>query len=327
MRYPMGNTITILTDLFDSRKNSLVELKEKLKGILKYNSQIRGPNAVVQSFLNGCRKNGVTVNCNPKGINDVAEVVVVLSGIPSLRQAIAWKKEGRIKRLLAGPNLVVLPSDNLELIIDPAIDYYLVNSQWTYDMYIKDAPALLNRCLIWPAGVDVAFWKPDHDLKEGTVLIYEKAAEPELMQHCNGILQGLGYKVLQLKYGQYTSEQYLRKLRESEFAVFFSRSESQGIGLLEAWAVNVPTLVWNPGSIKIRDHTGVEKIWVASSAPYLSDQTGLFFKSGVDFTSVVGQYSERKGKFSPRHWVLENMTDELSAKKICCYSGIIDSVV
>ena len=217
-----GNKITILTEpTYESPMTNIGAFKRYVKKVLRYAQ--RGPNAVLRSLMNGFKCKGVNFNYNPKSRKDIGGVVIVLSHIEALREAIELKRAGKIKKLLAGPNLVNLPSDNLELITHPLIDYYLVNSQWTYDMYIQDAPVLRHRCLIWPTGVDAAFWKPEHDLTEGTVLIYEKTSEPALVRHCKDILQRFGYNIQQIKYGQYTPKAYLRKLRASEFAVFFSQ--------------------------------------------------------------------------------------------------------
>ena len=53
-------------------------------------------------------------------------------------------------------------------------------------------------------------------------------------------------------------------------AVFMSRSESQGLALAEAWAMDVPTLVWQsppgePGSV----------FSLSDPAPYLTSDTGV----------------------------------------------------
>ena len=53
-------------------------------------------------------------------------------------------------------------------------------------------------------------------------------------------------------------------------AVFISRSESQGLALAEAWAMDVPTLVWQgpPGD-------GGSLFNLSDPSPYLTSHTGV----------------------------------------------------
>lgn len=120
--------ITILTEpTHESPMTHIGAFKRYVKKIL--GCAQRGPSAVLRSLMNGLKGEGVDFNYNPKNGKDVGGVVIVLSHIEALREAIELKRSGKIKKLLAGPNLVNLPSDNLELVTHPLIDYYLVNSQ------------------------------------------------------------------------------------------------------------------------------------------------------------------------------------------------------
>jgi len=271
-----------------------------------------GPSAVARNLVKGLEKIGANFNYNPAGLKDVGETVVVLSDLYALSQAIQWKREGRIKRLLAGPNLVILPSDCKELITVKEIDIYLVNSNWTYQMYITDAPELLGRCVAWPTGVDIDFWTPKtNHLNSKQILIFQKNGPSDLTDSCKKLIKSLGYNVIEIVYGKYKPSEYLQKLHTAEMEVFFSKSESQGIALLEAWAANVPTLVWNRGYMTYKGRD-----WTASSAPYLSDETGLFFRDFETFESAFIRWEKTKDNFNARKWVLENMSDEISAKKL-----------
>ena len=71
----------------------------------------RGHFAVTRSLVEGLDAIGASYNYNPKYPWELAETVIVLAGARTLRQAIKLKKKGRIKKLLAGPNIVVFSSD------------------------------------------------------------------------------------------------------------------------------------------------------------------------------------------------------------------------
>lgn len=273
--------------------------------------------AVTRSLVEGLQKIGVDFNYNPTRLEDIGESVIVLAGLRALKQAIQWKRQGRIKRLLAGPNLVVLPSDNRALITAKEIDLYLINSDWTYNLYLEDAPELLGKIAIWPAGVDTTYWKPPTTKPIKNILIYQKNGPLHLIEQCESAVKHKGYQLTTVVYGAYTQDAFLEKLQKSSLAIFFSPSESQGIALVEAWSVNVPTLVWN----QTYTYYSNKKLQT-SSAPYLSRYTGLFFSSLSEFETTLASWEDNSAQFSPRHWVLENMSDELSARYLCSLAGV-----
>ncbi len=278
-----------------------------------HRSQYGGPPAVTRSLIEGLISLGVRFNSNPRHKRDVGHIVAVLSSLDALAEALQWKRTGQIRRLLAGPNLVVMPSDERSLMTSPLIDVCLVPGDWTFRCYGADCPELTDRLAVWPAGVDVGFWKPDRPARHRPdTLVYRKSGPAELIDECVASLRNSGHRVVELAYGRYGPEQYRRQLRRSRLAVFFSESESQGIALAEAWAMDVPTLVWSRGYALCSG----QKI-AASSAPYLGDPTGLFFRGRDDFQSALRQASSTISTFAPRRWVLENMTDEVSAKCFC----------
>jgi hypothetical protein len=279
--------------------------------------------AVTRSAVEGLRNIGVRCNHDPSRLDELGTTVVVLSSIDALRQAIEWKRSGRIRRLLAGPNLVLLPSDVPEVVTAPEIDVYLVNSEWTRAAYVADAPALAGRCEIWPAGVDVGAFAPaDRPGPRTHALLYEKTEPLDLVERCRGSLEASGYAVTSVRYGSYKPDEYLRKLRGSRLAVFFSRAESQGIALAEAWAVDVPTLVWDPGFLELRGRRVC-----ASSAPYLTSSTGRFFRDEAEFDAALDGIERDAGSLSPRRWVVENMSDEACARKLCEVAGFVVGTV
>jgi hypothetical protein len=52
------------------------------------------------------------------------------------------------------------------------------------------------------------------------------------------------------------------------------------------------------------------------TSPYLSEATGAFFKDLDDFNLKFSMFNEGNLKFSPREWVLNNMTDTVCAEKL-----------
>jgi hypothetical protein len=269
---------------------------------------------VVNSVVRGLNQLGVHYNFNPRSMQDVGDVVVVLSNPPALIQAVEWKRIGRIKHLLAGPNLFVRPSEWNGLAKSPEIDAFIQPSSWPIDYWRELEPDIKINIAIWPAGVDETFWQPSNQDKSSNknVLVYCKAESdgPKFYAQVEHHVRSHGWNPIRITYGSYNQQHYKSVLDQCRFAVFLSRSESQGLALAECWAMNVPTLVWNPGTAYIAG----KATHTASAAPYLTAATGQFWKDFDEFDTRLQQFNSWYPQCTPRDWVLENMTDKVSAQ-------------
>lgn len=277
-------------------------------------SKYGGHHAVTRSAVEGLQKIGVRMTYNPRTLSAVGEVVFVPGGFDALWQAIQMKRSGYLKRLLAGPNLVEFPSDRRDLITAPEIDVYITTDNSTRDLYVEDCPELSGRCQPWPAGVDTGYWQPIVNRADRhTVLVYIKPepgpVDPQIIATK---LKQLGYQVEIMQYGFYTHDHYLQALQHAQVMVGFSQSESQGIAWAEAWSADVPTLIVR-NEVTTRRH----KTYRSSTSPYLSSQTGMFFDDPLDFERVFNYWKMNRDKFNPRQWVVDNLSDERSAQKLC----------
>ena len=279
--------------------------------------------AVTKSITKGLKNLNINYNYNPSSEEDLGDVVIVLANIPALKQAITFKKAGKIKKLLAGPNLVVRANEHNRILASKEIDVCIVPSDWVQIAYEKDAPTLKGRIRTWPAGIDKGFWNPVYQVKEKNnkkVLIYVKKKPGEsLCNQIKHILKKHAWHPIIIKYGSYNLEQYRQFLSECRFAVFLSRSESQGLALVEAWAMDVPTIVWNQGYLKA--HGTFYK--PCSACPYLNSLLGKDWKTLDEFESILCNIEKELPLFSPKAWVSKNMTYEASAKLML---EIIDSL-
>ena len=282
-------------------------------------SKYRGHPAVTRSLVEGLQKIHVDANYNPRSFGRIGETVLVLSGIPALKQAIQLKRKGYIKKLLAGPNMVEFPSDYDGLAASPELDFYVINCEWTKDLYEKDSPALAGRCVIWPAGVDTEYWKPDPAQLRDTILIYEKQRKGPVgpVEPYQQWLEQQGYKVQIIKCGEYTLAEFLHALQRAQLMVGFVIDESQGIAWAEAWSADVPTLIWRNTRNSIRGRS-----YECSTAPFLTDDNGMFFDDLEHFKRVFSKWSATQSAFRPRQWVLKNMSDEVCARLLCELAGV-----
>lgn len=325
----MRPDISVLTDPIPIGRYAVSEPIIKIARRVRYigsprpvhmRSKYRAHFAVTRSMVEGLQKIGIRSNYNPKNLKEVAEVVVVPGGFHALRQAIGWKQTGYIRTLLAGPNLVDFPSENRQLMCASEIDVLIVPGNWVVDNFISDRPELRGRVKYWPSGVDTNYWFPSSLAKEpNKVLIYDKPKRGPvcLIDDYARFIEGKNYHVDILYYGQYIPNDYLEMLRKCSVMIGFSPDESQGIAWAEAWSVNVPTLLWNQDYVTFKGRT-----YRASTSPYLTSKTGMFFYSFLDFEKVFEYWVNNWDQFHPRDWVIENMSDEVCAKNLCKLANI-----
>jgi|SaaInlLV_10m_DNA_2_1039722.scaffolds.fasta_scaffold33721_1 hypothetical protein len=273
--------------------------------------QFGGPIAVKESLIKGLNKLNINFNYNPKYMRDINNTVVVLSGIDALKQAIKLKRKGKIKKLLAGPNLVVLPREHNRILGAKEIDVCIVPSEWVKIAYEEDEPNLIGKIKIWPVGIDEVFWMPQSK-KTNNVLIYEKACSKNIVSAVKKILSKYNHNIIHIKYNSHTQETFKTILDKSSLAIFLSNVESQGIALTESWAMNVPTIVFNPQELTIYD----KQYSSVSSCPYLTKQTGADWKTLSEFENIIKNIDSFIDQFSPRKWVLEHMTNKICAKNL-----------
>ncbi|MBL4668384.1 MAG: hypothetical protein JKY30_03885 [Flavobacteriales bacterium] len=134
-------------------------LKKEVKNFIKkklLNREIpwyAGHYAVVRSLIDGLEKINQEYNYNPTSSSKIASHVHVLAGVNTLKAAIRLKQKGKIKRLTAGPNIVISSADENGIIASKEIDRYFVNSDWTISAYLLDNSKLTNRIDNGPQGL------------------------------------------------------------------------------------------------------------------------------------------------------------------------------
>lgn len=316
------SSISILSKppiLFQGRRNQKHSITNSLLIVIskiitpnrrtKYN----GPNVVFNNLKKGLKILNQSVLVNPS-VYTISSNVGVLSNLDALDWAINAKKQQKIRRLVAGPNLVTLPHEMNGILLSPFIDVVVTPCQWVKDLYISQAPLLKEKIKIWPVGIDANYWKPS-DIKEKTnIIIYNKIKndKEKVFQRITNELEKRGINFQVINYGLYNPKEYLAALHDAKGLVFLSRSESQGIALFEAWSCNVPTLIWDQEYWESDD--GLTKWSNASSAPFFDQQCGIKMKSISEFPNKLDKFLEEIDLFAPRHYILENFTLEICAQ-------------
>jgi hypothetical protein len=283
---------------------ALDRAKDAVKKLL--GRQIRGPRVVFVSLVRGLKDMGKDFCVNSK-ISAPIETACVLSGAKTLKWAISQKQKGNIKKIIAGPNIVVFPDDEGGVLRDPLVDIVIAPGLWVKELYSRLAPELAGKIRIWPAGVLVP--KASTQKKDLDFLVYDKTSRGPLFNEIIKLLQERKFNFKVLAYGKFRQEDYFGLLERSKFEIYLSRSESQGLAMFEAWIRDVPTLVWEAGEY---ENKGV-KITGQIGAPFLSPQTGSSFTTTEDFKNKLDTFINTR--FSPRQYSEENFTDKICAQK------------
>jgi hypothetical protein len=263
-----------------------------------------GPTNVFINLAEGLRSNGIKFNVNPSK-DKVYNICLVLSGIDNLKKCIILKKEKKIKILLAGPNVVTVPSENNYIIFLKSIDRILVPSEWVKKLYLSYKKECKN-ISIWFSGVKISNFKKRNRNK---VLIYLKNKN-FFFEKCINYLIANNFKFQILKYGFFSQKKYFKLLRETRILIYFSSTESQGIAMQEAWSKNVPTLVYKQSFWFFR-----KRRFRASSSPYLNKNCGYFFKNFNEFVIRFNKLNNNK-KIKPKDWLNKNMNQDASIKNL-----------
>ncbi len=273
-----------------------------------------GHPAVNSSILRGLAALGVNHNFNPRTLAEIGDAVFVPAGQVALQTAISLKQQGKIRVLLTGPNVVARMTELNSIVAHPAVDRFVANCEWTKIFCEGSEPKLHNRVVIWPAGVDCKYWKPTGNTSMSKqVLVYKKNVDEYFCQEVEHTLRRYGWQPMRITYGEYGTDGFKNMLNQARFAVFLSRSESQGIALAECWSCNVPTLVWDiQQPLSYLEYS----IWPVSAAPYLTNATGQFWQNVTEFEGLLQNIDTILAQTQPRDWVLHNMSDEVCAQKL-----------
>ncbi|HET6996478.1 MAG TPA: hypothetical protein VFI06_15895 [Chitinophagaceae bacterium] len=307
-------TEPIYAEDFIGRAKSFVRpLKYFLQGReLPGKKKFGGHYAVTRSLIEGLNKINADFNYNPSYEKDIRENVIVLAGVERLKKIIRLKNKGKIRRLFAGPNICESPNEEDGILADQAIDVCIVNSQWTREAFIAERNELKERIGIWYAGVATDYWKPQGPARSRDAIVYCKTNDTAFCKEVEDIVRDSSYNVIRIQYGNYNIEEYKDALSRSSFAVFLSKSESQGIALTEAWSMNVPTYVWDPREVIYKNGIAVE----TTSCPYLTKETGLRWKETAELKNILAQTNENSLSFEPRKQVMDLFSDEQSARNL-----------
>lgn len=219
-----------------------------MRGILYgrgLSARYSGHAGVTGSLARGLRELQVDYRLNPMRIPPGSSLGI-LAGTQALQWAVNNPQISGSSRLVVGPNVNVLASEDPANYLNDRVGRILVPSDWVRDLWAADMPEISGKSLAWACGVDFDYWHPRSQIaRNGVPLIYPKIAWPGLHFDVARTLSLSGIPFRSVTYGSYFSQRFRPLLQESSCVTCLADSESQGLAMLEWWAMDVPTFVFD----------------------------------------------------------------------------------
>jgi hypothetical protein len=105
----------------------------------------------------------------------------------------------------------------------------------------------------------------------------------------------------------------MKVLKRSKYGIVIDKCESQGIAIEEMMSTNLPLLVWDT---PVWDDRGEAFKIEATSVPYWDEKCGSKFIKQKELNDAFNNFIDNIDNFSPREFMLENLSLEKCAKKI-----------
>lgn len=279
-----------------------------------YRTRITGPKKVLENTCKGLDKLGITYIFN-QPISDYT-----YNWIHDDQKAII--EAGFVKKpVLIGPNTAVLPKDlpifRFKL---PKKSIYIHPSQWvlnTWRLLGYDEAKLES----WPVGIDLNAFKSIDRNEKRKVLLYFKQRDLKILAEIKLLLQILHFDYTVIYYGFYKEDEYLQVLNECQFGIWIGCSESQGIGLQEALATNLPLIVLDAVSIFDTIPTNSKKYFgynfpssikniKTTTVPYFDARCGIKIEKITDLEESLLYMFNNIHEYKPREYIQENLSLE-----------------
>ena len=225
------------------------------------------------------------------------------------------------KPAIFGPNLFVFPAELPFFLPDFHQNIYLHPSAWCVNVWEILG---FKRCPMraWPAGIDIETFRPVERQEKNEVLLYHKKRKSIHYDQVKDILERKGLKVNLISYGYYSEDDYQKALKTSSFGVWVGTTESQGIGMQEALATNLPLIVIENSDMLDHDTPGIitfpsfSSDIKGTSVPYWDDRCGIVINRIEELEYAVVKMQNSIQSFNPREFIKETLSLEKCAKQL-----------
>tara|TARA_Y100000034_G_scaffold51624_1_gene63457 strand:+ start:667 stop:1509 length:843 start_codon:yes stop_codon:yes gene_type:complete len=245
-----------------------------------------GPAKVAKNLIAGLTSLGIEIHHNTS-----LKYTGILQSYPLLELK---------ENALIGPNHFVLPSECDSLVWKKKRNI-VAPSEWIANRWKEDLDSKHN-VHIWPVGIDTDNFTPSTKHPKIDCLFYYK------LSSLSGNLQKVLKKIIDdgisyegLIYGNYEEEELISIARSAKYCIMVAGSETQGIAYQEILSMNVPIYVVDCNRTHHFKPNNPEGV---TSAPYFDDRCGIKHPD----LSRFDEFLDRLDEFSPREYILENLT-------------------
>jgi len=163
--------------------------------------------------------------------------------------------------------------------------------------------------------------RPSLSGRPPALLYYKERSRHELAE-VERTLREKGIEFHTLAYGSYQQHEYVRLLQTHAYVVWLGGSETQGIALQEALAMNVPVLVLDAPSLFEVDYLLARgrfpsrlKQFRCTSVPYFDPRCGIVVDGWQFLGSALERMQECWHTFRPREFVRETLSLDVQASR------------
>ena len=233
------------------------------------------------------------------------------------RDAMAVLRKTRA-RTIVGPNTAVIPEDLDRQNLQGA--QYILAGPWAVDLWRSEG---FDSCPLvqWPVGIDTGEFHPVNSMERRSVMVYHKRRSLEELAAIHETLSRMGISHFTVPYGMYDEDEYRSLLSRALFVLWHGCSETQGIAMQEAMSCGVPLLVCDATTFADSRHPPLpypERLmtYPVTSAPYFSPMCGVKVTRLDELEDAVTRTMDGLREFTPRRYVLENLSLEGQAEKL-----------
>ncbi len=285
-------------------------------------SKTGGPSKVFTNTVKGFDKIGQTYSINEPISNH--KYNWIHDSVNGFIEVIVSKQPA-----LLGPNLFVFPEDIPFFLPNYSQNIFLHPSSWCVNAWKQ---LDFNSCKLnfWPVGIDLEDFIPSNCRNENEVLLYFKKRKSIKMEEVIERLEKQDLKVNLISYGSYNEAEYKSALKKSSFGVWVGTTESQGIGLQEALATNLPLIVLENTNIldhetpEINDLPQYASNIKGTSIPYWDNNCGIAINHLSELDDAIYKMRKNIEEFTPRKFIENNLSLEKCAKELVGFFDKLD---
>ena len=264
------------------------------------------------------------------------------NGLELLEHTQSWKGEQDGIILVNHIDITILKNNN-HVIFGPgvefkqALDYcktyqgdktiiFNALSPWNKKLYETYASNPKVKYIALPFPVDIQRFRPT--TKKKRFFIYIKHVEKNRIEHISNLIHQCmellhEYEYRTFTYGTYEEDDYLEYIQSAQFGIWVDAHESQGFALEEALSCDCPLFVYDITSMKDECMDNGYHPWAyipfdlpATAASYFDDRCGMICDNKDLLYTMFLSFFQVIPRFTPRQFVLENLTTTQFSKKL-----------